>query len=90
MQSHTGTACRRCGNPAKLFTSSSVGGSKQGAADRGVEIGAAAALECSVLAIGTVKWFGEQRGYGFITPEDGGKYLFCRSSNIVGEGFRPL
>ena len=42
------------------------------------------------LANGTVKWFSEQKGYGFITPEDGGKDLFVPYSNIVGDGFRNL
>ncbi len=42
------------------------------------------------MATGTVKWFSDQKGYGFITPEDGSKDLFIHYSNIVGDGFRTL
>ena len=39
---------------------------------------------------GTVKWFNDQKGYGFITPESGGKDLFVHHSNVVGEGYKSL
>ncbi len=42
------------------------------------------------MANGTVKWFNDAKGYGFISPEDGSKDLFVPHSNISGSGFTFL
>jgi len=43
-----------------------------------------------MMATGTVKWFNGEKGYGFITPEDGSKDLFVHFSAIQGEGYKTL
>ena len=42
------------------------------------------------MATGTVKWFNDAKGYGFITPSEGDKDLFVHHTNIAGAGFKSL
>jgi cold shock protein len=42
------------------------------------------------MATGTVKWFSDEKGFGFITPDEGSRDLFVHHTNIQADGYRSL
>ena len=46
--------------------------------------------EGAYVPTGTVKWFNDEKGYGFITPDEGDRDLFVHHTGIVGDGHRSL
>lgn len=64
--------------------------SSAGAGNPVSEIGSYRTKECGMRTTGTVKWFNDSKGFGFITPEGSDRDCFVHYSAIAGSGFRTL